>query len=81
MDGWEPVLFLEHQMSHPFPDPALRAFVEGMIQRHGVLEAARRLKLSRLATVNLARGGRCQERTLRKAREARIEIERGRVAA
>ena len=46
------------------PSPEDQSYVRGLIERHGTCTAARKLQLSRLATLNVAQGGDCYASTL-----------------
>ena len=53
------------------PDPSDRAFVVGLVEQLGTIGAAKRLGLSRLATLNIATGGTCYASTLRRVQNQR----------
>jgi hypothetical protein len=46
------------------PSPEDKAYVLDLIERLGTCSAARKLKLSRLAVLNVAHGGDCYQSTL-----------------
>jgi hypothetical protein len=54
------------------PDPDEQSFVAELIEKHGMVTAAKRLGLSRLATLNVAHGGNCYPSTLRQVNSVRL---------
>ncbi len=61
-------------MSHRTRKPSAedQAYVRDLVDRHGICGAARALKLSRLATLNVSLGGDCYQSTLAHVTERRL---------
>lgn len=63
------------------PDPSDRAWVAGLVDELGLVRAAKRLGLSRLATMNVAAGGDCYSTTLRRVQGLRPTLSGSKHAA